>query len=203
MAKPNFLDLFSGTHSVGNAAESLGYSVTSLDLHHKTADIVEDIMTWDYTRYPPGHFDVVWASVPCVTFSKLRFLMIGRHGYTRESLKRDLNQIGLPLLRRTQEIIEHLKPRLWFIENPQTGKMKIYLTLPHYDVDYCQYGFDVRKRTRIWTNKQGFRPKLCGKACAAKIDGRHISQVNSTGGGNSRQGRYRVPTQLVVDLIEA
>ena len=48
--------------------------------------------------------------------------------------------------------------RLWFIENPQTGRMKDYITdRPYYDVDYCRYcDWGVRKRTRVWTNKAGW-----------------------------------------------
>ena len=39
------LELFSGTGSVGKVADSLGYSVVSLDL--KDAKIMTDILEWD------------------------------------------------------------------------------------------------------------------------------------------------------------
>ncbi len=42
------LELFSGTHSVGNIAKKLGYEVISLDL--KKADININILTWDYKK---------------------------------------------------------------------------------------------------------------------------------------------------------
>ena len=42
------LELFSGTHSVGNIAKQLGYEVISLDL--KKADININILTWDYKK---------------------------------------------------------------------------------------------------------------------------------------------------------
>ena len=58
------LELFSGTHSVGTVARELGYDVISLDLYG--AEINTDILVWDYTIYPPGHFDIVWASPPSV-----------------------------------------------------------------------------------------------------------------------------------------
>ena len=61
------LELFSGTKSVGKVAEQLGYEVTSLDLKH--ADIICDIMNWNYTVYESGYFDVIWASPPCTEYS--------------------------------------------------------------------------------------------------------------------------------------
>ena len=60
----NCLELFSGTGSFGKVAKSLGYNVISLDLL-LSADIQEDILTWDYKIYKPNHFDIVWASPPC------------------------------------------------------------------------------------------------------------------------------------------
>ena len=66
------LELFSGTGSVGSAFAAAGWTIISLDSDPKTdAAIHEDILTWDYTIYPPGHFDAVWAS-PCCTHYSLR-----------------------------------------------------------------------------------------------------------------------------------
>ena len=167
------LELFSGTKSVGKVAEALGYEVVSLDL--KDADINCDILNWDYTVFEPRHFDVIWASPPCDTFSRLKESNIGRHGYTKESIQSDIDNIGLPILRRTEQIIEYLQPQYFFIENPQSGKMKHYITdKPFYDVDYCKYAdWGYRKRTRIWTNLKGFVPKLCKKDCNSIEGTRH------------------------------
>jgi site-specific DNA-cytosine methylase len=192
------LELFSGTHSVGKVCNQLGYEVISLDL--KNADINCNILDWDYTKYPKGHFDIIWASPPCDTFSQLRNSWIGR-GQTAISILNDINNIGLPILRRTEEIIEYFNPALWFIENPQTGKMKNYISKPFYDVDYCKYSnWGYRKRTRIWTNKKGFNNKLCNKDCVNISNGKHnkdisrdISRINE---------RYRIPESLIKELLE-
>ena len=71
------LELFSGTHSVGNVCKEMGYEVVSLDLTN--ADINIDILQWDYKNaYKPGDFDIVWASPPCHTFSACRRCWINR-----------------------------------------------------------------------------------------------------------------------------
>lgn len=52
---------------------------------------------------------------------------------THERLLRDTENIGVPVLRRTQEIIEFLKPTAFYIKNPETGLMKNYIT----EMPYC------------------------------------------------------------------
>ena len=199
--------MFSGTHSVGNVARDMGFEVVSLDL--TDADIVTDIIEWDYTVYEPGYFDVIWASPPCDTFSHARFKNIGRHGITRESIQEDILLKGLPILRKTEDIISYFKPNIYFIENPATGSMKHFLDLPFYTVDYCMYGFTCRKRTNIWTNLKGFEPKMCDKNCGSFIDGKHISNAvggNKTqkgqGSGSNKKERYKIPISLLNDLFK-
>jgi hypothetical protein len=202
------LELFSGTGSVGKVCKDLGYEVISLDL--KNANINCNILDWDYTSYTPNYFDIIWASPPCDTFSNLRKSWIGRklkvhkgEVCTMELLQKDINEIGLPILRKTEEIINYFKPNLWFIENPKTGQMKDYLKhLPYYDVDYCKYtDWGYRKPTRIWTNKVGFIPKTCNKDCVNIINGRHICCLGHAGDKNTKNDKYRIPPILVNELL--
>ena len=109
------LELFSGTGSVGKVCREKGYNVTSLDL--KNADINIDIMDWNYKEYEPNSFDLIWASVPCETFSHCRRSWVGRKTkafgdkiITHEMLDKDMIERGLPLLRKTQEIIKYFNP---------------------------------------------------------------------------------------------
>ena len=108
------LELFSGTKSVGKVAEQLGYEVISLDL--KDADINCNILDWDYTPYPTGYFDVIWASPPCDTFSILRKCWTGRYGHTVETMQTDIDNIGLPILRRTEDIINSFNPTYFLLK---------------------------------------------------------------------------------------
>ena len=203
-----FLDLFSGTHSVGDVAKTLGFEVVSLDL--ADASICQDVHDWDYkSAFPVGHFDVIWASPPCDTFSHARMKNIGRHGITRESLEADILATGVPLLRKTEEIIDYFRPTFYFIENPDSGAMKRFISeRSYYVVDYCRYGFQCRKRTRIWTNVTSFAPKVCNKQCGAFANGRH--SVNACGGslqqkgqgsGSNKTERYKIPVPLLIDLF--
>jgi hypothetical protein len=209
--KPRALDLFSGTHSVGKVAQELGYDALSLDLAN--ADICCDILDWEYTEYPPGYFDIIWASPCCRYFSQVRRCNIGRNGYTHASIEDDIITKAVPLLRKTEEIIRYFKPRLWFIENPSTSRIKDFIdpSVNTYTVDYCRYSeYGYKKRTTIFTNKSDsvFTPKLCNRSCGYIIDGKHMINVagaakgrRSVGGGKAKDMRYRIPAQLIQELL--
>jgi site-specific DNA-cytosine methylase len=199
------LELFSGSGSVGKIAKELNYEVISLDL--KDADINCNILNWDYTIYPTGYFDIIWASPPCDTFSIMRQCWIGRklkcHNgkvCTTELLQKDIDEIGLPILRKTQEIINYFNPNLWFIENPQTGKMKNYIDESFFDIDYCKYSdWKYKKRTRIWTNKKNFIPKICKNDCG---NSKHINLGRISSNTMSRiNERYKIPPLLIKELL--
>lgn len=159
------LDLFAGTGSWARwAAEQVPTSVptsevqvhvTSLDIRKCRAfepDIVADLLTWDYRAMRPGEFDIVWASPPCTQYSNAK-----RKGV------RDLEGAD-KLVRRALDVIAHLRPRAWFIENPYTGKLRhrdIMHGLPYRRVDYCAYGRPYRKPTCIWTNVEAWTGRRC------------------------------------------
>ncbi len=199
------LELFSGTGSVGRVFEERGWQVTSLDINPKSkATITSDIRTWNYKDFNEGHFDAVWASPCCTQYSCAR-----RGART----PRDLEGAD-SLVLATLEIINYLKPKSWFIENPQTGMLKdrtFMQGLPFTDLDYCRYcKWGYRKRTRLWTNTN-FKGRLClGKGGCENMTGtRHNSTAqqgkNATAngyyGGVFKQGElYRIPNDLCVEL---
>ena len=199
------LELFSGTGSVGKELKKNGYDVISLDL--KNADINIDILKWDYKIYEPNYFHTIWASPPCDTFSSIK----NGHIITKTDIENDIKNFGLPILYKTLEIILYFNPIKWVIENPQTGAMKKYLNLSFFDIDYCQYAdWGYRKRTRLWTNIKGFKPKKCKQDCNSCIDGKHIINFGVTKKNRFKdrkseytnlKERYRIPPLLIKELL--
>ena len=202
------LELFSGTGSVGSAFASAGWEVTSLDSDPKTdATIHEDILTWDYSTYPPGHFDVIWSSPCCTHYSCAR-----RGAKTPRNLA-----LADSLVLRSQEIISYFNPHAWFIENPQTGLLKdrpFMHSIPFCDVDYCAYcDFGYRKRTRIWNNIN-FQGKLClGRGFCINMDGNKHKTTAQQGTNRGKEGLYgthisqqnlhKIPRLLCFDIVTA
>mgnify|MGYP003121338750 CR=1 FL=1 len=243
------LELFSGTGSVKKVCDKLQWESVSVDMI-LPADHQVDIMEFDYKQYPKDYFDIVWASPPCTNYSALKKCWYGRKLkdgtiYSKEQNDIDQNEAD-KLVLKSFEIIEYFNPKLWFLENPQTGNLKnreIMKDKPFYDVDYCMYSdWGYKKRTRIWTNKKEFNNKLCdgSGSCGNMIeieDGkRHLHKTNCgntekikavrqhiksldngyemidgknqpkdlkfLGKGTNRIDRYRVPEQLIMDLLQ-
>jgi hypothetical protein len=149
------LELFSGTGSIGNYFATQGWEVVSLDSDPKTeATIKEDILAWDHTVFPHGHFDAIWASPCCTHYSCAR-----RGAKTPRNL-----ELADSLVLRTLELINYFNPKIWFIENPQTGLLKdrpFMVGICFADFDYCRFSdWGYRKRTRIWSNVE-----MVGKTC--------------------------------------
>lgn len=210
----NVLELFSGTRSVGKVCDKLGWNSYSVDLISE-ADFKGDIMDFDYKKFPKNHFDIIWASPPCTNYSKLQGCWYGRMRkgkiYTREIQEEEMKEDD-KLILRTLEIIDYFKPDYWFIENPASSKMKdrIFMKdLNNYVVDYCMYSnWGYQKRTRIWTNKKNFEPKLCNKKCGNMIGNLHKSNLGNTERIKKVNNtipnlnlRYRIPEDLIVSLF--
>lgn len=191
----NVLELFSGTGSVGKVCKEIGWHVVSLDIDPR-ADIVCDILEWDYMQYPKDHFSVVWASPPCDEYSCMN--------YCRPEKVCDLEGAD-KLVKKTLEIIEYFSPCVWYIENPQTGRLKhreFMKDLPYIDVDYCMFDWYIRKRTRIWTNRKDLHSVLCDKTCGKMTEGKHLpfNKLNITG-INRLDLRHTIPSKLIYYLL--
>ena len=198
-----FLDLFSGTGSVGEVAKELGYTVIGVD-RDMEAEIQIDIMDWDYTVFPTSFFDVIWASPPCTEYSR-----------AKTTAPRDIEGANA-VVQRTLDILEYFCPKYWILENPQTGLLKDQLMmwgLPFKDLDYCKYGMPYRKRTRIWNNDFNWEPKpLCKRDCNSMNETRtrHKEEAQRFGSTPERrttqrrfqQGQlYRVPSELIREIL--
>ena len=198
------LELFSGTGNVGKVAREMNYEVVSLDL--KNADVNCDILEWDYKDYPSGYFNFIWASPPCIEYSIAKTTGI-----------RKLDEVNR-IVMRTLEIIDYFKPKVWCIENPQTGLLKrqpFMIGLPFFDLDYCKYGMPYRKRTRLWTNIETWKPRsLCKKDCGMMEGNRHKETAQRAPSGKKetwnenytlfkQNDLYRIPTLLIQEIMNA
>ncbi len=174
------LELFSGTHSVGKCCLELDWEVISVDMLLPATHEI-DVMKFDYQQYPKDHFDIVWASPPCVSYSRLQNCWLGRKKkdgivYTREIMENEMKESD-KLVQRTLDIINYFNPELWFMENPSTGKLKdrdVVKDISFYDVDYCKYSnWGYKKRTRIWTNKKNWNALICHNDCENMVENQH------------------------------
>ena len=197
------LELFSGSGSVGKVAKKLGYEVISVDILYP-ATFRCDILKWDYKKYPPGYFDVIWASPPCTEFS-----------YAKTIGERDING-ALKLVKRALKIINYFKPRSYAIENPVGYLRHMNLMRKRIDrktISYCKYGYSYRKNTDIWTNSS-FEPLKCEgqHVCAYKKkfgfhkytvqSGPHIDSHTTQKSIKKIEDRYRIPPRLLKDIFQ-
>ena len=198
----NLLELFSGTGSVGLIAKSLGFNVISLDL--KNADINCDILEWDYKQFDKSHFSCIWASPPCTEYSKAKTTGIRNIEYANS------------IVFKTSEIIDYFGFPYFVIENPQTGLLKsqsFMNGLRFNDIDYCKYGFNYRKRTRLWNNLTNWKPRpLCKKDCGKVVNNKHIETAQRMPSGrkeswgenyvkHKQEDLYKIPSELISGIL--
>jgi hypothetical protein len=195
---PRALFLCSGTGSVGRPfRRAPGWEVVDVDRDGRFgAEVVADILTWDYrAAFQPGHFDVVWASPDCTQYSMAR---------TTAKTPRDLEGADR-LVARCLEIVRYLTPRLWFLENPDSGLLKgreVVAGLPFARVDYCMYGAPYRKRTRVWTNAEGlWTPRLCDRSHL--VDGGRHAKTAQRRAGKLAGGARRADDECTLDELHA
>jgi site-specific DNA-cytosine methylase len=193
------LELFSGTKSVSKAVGHKYSEVINVDMMDTyKPSVVTDILDWNYKVFPPGYFHTIWASPPCTEYSKLN-----------QSNPQKIPNLELAdsIVKKTIEIIEYFKPYKWYIENPQTGTLKdreFMWGIPFYDVDYCSYSdWGYKKRTRFWTNIDGFKGRLCRRKDCPNKDGKsHKIMIGNIKGRTTLAERYRIPQKLITDLFE-
>ena len=159
------LDLFSGTGSFKKFCINQGWDCISLDIDGRS-DINVDILEWNYKEYN-GTFDIIAAFPPCNDYSILN--------QARPEKIIDLTHSN-NMVKRAIDIINFFKPIIYIIENPQTGTLKkqsFMKDIPFVDIDYCSFGYPIRKRTRFWTNLE-IENSICNKKCSTYKDGKHV-----------------------------
>ena len=205
------LDLFCGHKSVTNWCEGRGMDVVSVDICEKyRPTLCCDILDFPLSAYGVGHFDVIWASPECKVFSQLQHTNIGRNWANKGELEEARRENGKFILKAI-EIIEHLKPRFYFIENPRYSAIWQVEGIPesylrgYVDVDYCRFGYEYRKRTRVLTNK-ALPHCLCPRKKHDTNIGFRGVLTKSRGYGNDQsqeKRRYSIPPKLIEYLFES
>ena len=154
------LELFAGTRSISKAFEARGHQAYTVewDKDFDNISLYADIGTLrakDIINLCGGVPDVIWASPDCTTYS---MAAISHHRRQDEQgnlipitgYAKFCDKVNKHLL----DLINELKPRFYFIENPRAAlrKMDFMKGLYRYTVTYCQYGDLRMKPTDIWTN---------------------------------------------------
>lgn len=153
------LELFAGSRSFTKGFGS-DQSFTSDNHQYGDIDYIADVLNFDYSKVPFVP-DVIWASPPCTGFS---VAAIGRNWNMDRTPKSETAELGIKLVKKTLEIIEHYKklnPNLiWYVENPRGMLRKLDLVPgTRHTVTYCQYGDTRMKPTDIWTNNEKWIPR--------------------------------------------
>jgi len=199
------LELFAGSKSIGKCADGLFFESYSSDIEQFGGiDYVTNILDFDLTKIPFKP-DVIWASPPCTAFS---VASIGKN-WTKVGddylPKNPRAELGLILVQKTLEIIEHFKPTYFFIENPRgmLRKMPMMAHLKRQGVTYCQYGDTRMKPTDIWTNSDKWIPRpMCSNGSPCHISAPRGSRTGTQGLSNAYE-RSKIPEDLCNDILKS
>lgn len=207
------LELFCGTKSISNAFAKRGHEVYTVDWNKEfEPTLCTDIGTLtadDIIQLCGGVPDVVWLSPDCTTYS---VAAISKH--RRKEPDGNLKAISeyASFCDRVNThiidvVVNQLKPKFWFIENPRAGfrKMDFVKGFPRYTVTYCQYGENRMKPTDIFTNhpEPNFKPP-CKKGDKCHEPAPRGSKTGTQGIKGSIN-RARIPIMLcehIVDICE-
>jgi hypothetical protein len=156
------LDLYAGTGSSTQAWVDRGHrrwtvewgrefkADLTADIGTLTVDDLRDLTGWLPTRRPRRR--MVWASIPCTTFSVASMghhWTGGRRAYIPAT---DEARDALDLVEHTLDLIRGLAPDAWLVENPRGMLHRIpqMQGVPYRTVWYCTYGDDRAKPTNLF-----------------------------------------------------
>lgn len=203
------LDLFCGTKSIASAFEARGHEVFTVDwneeFHPSLRADIGTLTPQDIINLCGGIPDVIWASPDCTTFSIAAISTHRRKDPETGSLLpvSDYAKICDAVDQNVLRLIDELKPKYWFIENPRGGmrKMTWMQKLPRHTVTYCQYGDTRMKPTDIWTNHPDpqFKP-MCKNGDSCHVAAPRGSRTGTQGIKGSKD-RSIIPAALCDHIV--
>jgi site-specific DNA-cytosine methylase len=205
------LELFAGTRSIGKEFEKAGHEVFSVDYdkQHKNIDLYIDIMelTAEMVLEKFGRPEIIWCSPDCTSYS----IAAISHHRTKEvngnlAPVSDYAKFSDKLNQHVHSLIEQLKPKYWFIENPRGGmrKMNWMKDKPIYTVWYCQYGDTRAKPTDLWTNHPNpkFKPVCRNGNPNCHHQRARRGAKTGTQGLKGSVDRSRIPEELCKHIVK-
>ena len=205
------LELFAGTRSISKAFEKRGHKTYSIewDKQFENIDIYDDInniTTEKILKLCKGKPDVIWASPDCSTYSIAGISHHRKKNAETGNLdpKSEYAKFCDKTNKHVLDLIQEIKPRYYFIENPRGGlrKMEFMKGLYRYTVTYCQYGDKRMKPTDIWTNHHNpkfKKPCKNGDTCHEKAP---RGSRTGTQGLKGAKERAVIPEQLCNYIVE-
>jgi len=210
----NTLELFAGSRSFSKVAKKFGHETFTTDIEpFEKIDVVCDVFDFDIDKMlfeEYGIPDIIWASPPCTFFS---VGSIGKHWHKDHTPKTGEALYGMEIVEKTNEIIDIIKPKYYFIENPRGKLRKLPIIEQHpyqKTVTYCSYGDNRMKPTDIWSNHiydifntEGWRPKPQCYAGNTKCHHEAAPRGSKTGtqGLKNNYERSKIPEQLLIEII--
>lgn len=203
------LELFAGTRSIGKAFEKRGHQVFSVDWDKNFENInlyvdIGELSAEQVIKLCGGIPDVIWASPDCTSYS---IAAISHHRTKEENGNlapvSDYAKLCDRVNKHVLDLIQELKPKYYFIENPRGGlrKMDFMKGLYRYTVTYCQYGDKRMKPTDIWTNHPNpqFKP-VCKNGDSCHESAPRGSKTGTQGLKGSIE-RARIPDLLCEHIV--
>lgn len=222
-------ELFAGSGSVRKAAEAINAQSIG-----QGGPVIYEVWSTDWQAFPgidhvgnilnirlqdlPWHPDLIWASVPCTTYS---LLAIGHHRHNTQP-KSDAARLGDRIVLHTLELIRQAGCR-YVIENPRAvlRKMPFMRGIDRRTVTYCKYGDQVMKPTDLWSNfhRSIFLPdglelrpichnnnQHCHHERAPRYSTLKSKGLQPSGGTTGRKCAYErsiVPHDLCIEVLQA
>ena len=204
---PRLLELFSGTQSVSRVARRQGWETVSLDIDPANSpDLCCSVLDFQEQTYPRDHFDLVWASPPCESYSS------ANNRFGRDPDHETAMAAADELVRKTARILQHFSTAAFVIENPLGSRLwrrpvAQELGGRAHKVAYCQFGFRYRKLTRLQASFALHLPTCPGPdKCAMMRGTSHLEWAQKGGGGAESRNKktaelHRIPEPLVEEII--